>query len=88
VTVFTLAFRVSFSLMLVIPYIQAAKQIQPNLRISASPWSPPTWMKRPAVFNHGTFIMEPAYLDAYALYFLKFVQAYEAEGLPIAQVHV
>jgi glucosylceramidase len=29
-----------------IPYIKAAQTIYPNLRIWASPWSPPTWMKR------------------------------------------
>ena len=34
------------------------------------------------------FIMEPAYLESYALYFSKFVQAYEAEGIDISAVHV
>lgn len=29
-----------------IPFIQAAQQHQPALRLWASPWSPPTWMKR------------------------------------------
>lgn len=28
-----------------IPFIQAARARQPNLRLWASPWSPPTWMK-------------------------------------------
>jgi glucosylceramidase len=28
-----------------IPFIHAAQQVNPNLRIWASPWSPPTWMK-------------------------------------------
>jgi glucosylceramidase len=28
-----------------IPYIKAAQSIYPNLRIWASPWSPPSWMK-------------------------------------------
>ncbi|MGO3886808.1 MAG: glycoside hydrolase family 30 protein [Mycetocola sp.] len=28
-----------------IPFINAAKQSQPELRLWASPWSPPTWMK-------------------------------------------
>jgi glucosylceramidase len=29
-----------------IPYIKAAQQLQPSLKLWASPWSPPTWMKR------------------------------------------
>ncbi|UMB61780.1 hypothetical protein MHL31_06140 [Lutibacter sp. A80] len=34
------------------------------------------------------FIMEPKYLESYALYFSKFVQAYKAEGIDISAVHV
>ena len=29
-----------------IPYINAAQRYQPNLRLWASPWTPPSWMKR------------------------------------------
>ncbi|WP_117883776.1 glycoside hydrolase family 30 protein [Aureibaculum luteum] len=34
------------------------------------------------------FIMEPEYLEAYALYFSKFVKAYQKEGIDISAVHV
>lgn len=34
------------------------------------------------------FIMEPDYLQAYALYFSKFIKAYEKEGIDISEVHV
>lgn len=34
------------------------------------------------------FITEPKYFEAYALYFSKFVKAYETEGIDIAAVHV
>jgi len=34
------------------------------------------------------FRMEPAILDAYALYFSRFVKAYKKEGIPIVAVHV
>lgn len=71
-----------------IPYIKAAKAHNPNLELVASPWSPPTWMKSPAVYNSGTFRMEERYLQAYALYLLRFVMAYEEQGLPIRQIHV
>jgi O-Glycosyl hydrolase len=87
-----------------IPFIRAAKAVNPSLRIWASPWCPPTWMKvsghyasRTAPFNglpknretpEGTdaFILEPAYLQAYAQYFGKFIDAYKAEGIDIFMV--
>jgi glucosylceramidase len=71
-----------------IPYIRAAMSIQLDLRLFASPWSPPTWMKRPRVYNSGVLRWEPAILEAYALYLLRFVQAYQAERLPVRQIHV
>ncbi|MHB9133098.1 MAG: glycoside hydrolase family 30 protein [Armatimonadota bacterium] len=69
-------------------YIKSALALRSDLRLFASPWSPPTWMKFPRAYNYGTFIWQPEYLDAYARYFLKFVQAYQDEGITINQVHV
>ncbi len=71
-----------------IPYIRGALQRRSDMQLFASPWSPPAWMKFPRAHNYGTLIWEPRYLEAYALYFLRFVQAYAAEGIPIAQIHV
>lgn len=71
-----------------IPFIRAAMGYQADLKLFASPWSPPTWMKFPKAYNYGTFIMKSEYLDAYARYFQKFVEAYAAAGIPIHQVHV
>lgn len=92
-----------------IPFIEAARERQPKLRLWASPWSPPVWMKRnghyacalPSPFMaadnglrpdqvalEGTdnFKIEDAYLDAYARYFGKFIDAYAAEGIDIEMV--
>ncbi len=38
--------------------------------------------------NVTQFIMEPEYLEAYALYFSKYVEAYHNEGIPVYAVHV
>lgn len=70
-----------------IPYIQAALAIRPDMKLFASPWSPPTWMKRPAVYNYGTLIWDRKILEAYALYFARFVQAYSKAGIRIHQIH-
>jgi len=72
----------------ILPYLREALSRNPSIDLFASPWSPPTWLKNPPVFNFGRLRNDPASLDAYALYFVKFVQAYAAEGIRIAQVHV
>lgn len=71
-----------------VPYIKAALEYRPDMNLFASPWSPPTWMKHPRAYNYGQIMPEERYLRAYALYFLKFVQAYRAEGIEIGHVHV
>lgn len=71
-----------------IPYIHAAQQWQPQMKLFASPWSPPTWMKRPKAYNYGRLIMTDENLKAYAQYFVKYVQAYAEHGITVHQLHV
>ncbi len=71
-----------------IPYIREAMAIQPKLRLWASAWTPPTWMKDNKGFDSGTFLDEPDIYRAYARYLLKFIRAYQAEGLPVEAVAV
>jgi glucosylceramidase len=70
-----------------LPYIQAALKRRPDIELFASPWSPPLWLKRPAVMNYGKLPMDRRTLTTYANYFVKFVRAYAAEGVKIGQVH-
>jgi glucosylceramidase len=44
-------------------------------------------LKHPRAYNYGTLVWERKHLAAYALYFVKFVQAYAREGVRIAQIH-
>lgn len=71
-----------------LPYIKEAMEYKPDLKLFASPWSPPTWMKFPKAYNFGTLRMEPEILKAYALYFKKFVDSYKEEGVCIEQLHI
>lgn len=71
-----------------IPFIKQAQEYAHDLKLFASPWSPPAWMKNPPVYNSGKLIWTKENLTAYANYFVKFVQAYHAEGIEIAQIHV
>lgn len=81
-------FSIERDLKYLIPYIKEALALNPELKLFASPWSPPTWMKFPKAYNYGTLIWEKENLEAYALYFVKFVQAYQEEGITIHQIHV
>lgn len=89
-------------------YIKSAQAFQPALKIWASPWSPPAWMKTNEHYascydndtpNHNGlprskelelpttgFKMQQGYLQAYALYFVKFIQSYTEQGIPIEAV--
>ncbi|MBC8096844.1 MAG: glycosyl hydrolase [Akkermansiaceae bacterium] len=70
-----------------LPYVKAALLRRPDLELFSSPWSPPAWLKRPAVMNSGKLPMESRTLSTYADYFVKYVQAYAAEGVTIQQIH-
>jgi glucosylceramidase len=71
---------------LLIPYIKAALAIQPDLKLWAVPWSPPSWMKDSGKLTGGHILTDAQTMDALALYFAKYVQAYQSEGLPLYMV--
>ena len=72
----------------ILPAVVEAMKRSPTLRFFASPWSPPTWMKHPPVYNYGRLIQTPENLKAYALYFKKYLEAYRQEGVRVEQIHV
>jgi glucosylceramidase len=65
----------------IIPLIQSAKSLNPLMKIYANPWSPPGWMKTTDSMVGGTLLS--TMYTPFANYFLKYVQAYEAAGVPI-----
>lgn len=70
----------------IIPVIREVLEIAPELKIFASPWSPPGWMKTGGSVAGG--YMRRQYLDCYADYFVKFLLAYREEGITIQAVTV
>ncbi len=66
-----------------IPMIRKATEAAGgSLLLYASPWSPPAFMKNNNNMLRGGKLL-PEYYDAWAMYFAKFIKAYEAEGMPI-----
>ncbi|MBZ5616492.1 MAG: hypothetical protein LAO23_20985 [Acidobacteriia bacterium] len=68
----------------ILPMLREARKANPEIFLFSSPWSPPGWMKAGGSMLGGS--MRRRYLSAYAHYFLKFLQAYAEEGVPIQAV--
>ncbi len=58
-----------------------------GIRFLISPWSPPAFMKTNGEMNHGGSLKKE-YYEAWAKYFVKFIQAYREEGVDIAWLTV
>lgn len=69
-----------------IPLIQAARKAAlNNLRLFATPWSPPGWMKTNGQMNGSgrpCLKTDPRYHQAWAAYFIKWFQTWQTFGIP------
>lgn len=63
----------------ILPLILAAKSLNPQMKLMANPWSPPGWMKSSDALEGGG--LEAADYTAFANYFVKYLQAYQAAGI-------
>jgi glucosylceramidase len=70
----------------ILPLLRQALALNPELRIIASPWSPPAWMKTNQSLVGGALIDDPQIYRAYARYFVEFLLAYERAGVPVHAV--
>ncbi len=70
----------------ILPMLLAARKANPDLFLFSSPWSPPGWMKANGSMLGGS--MRRKYMPSYANYFLKFLQSYESEGVPVQAVTI
>jgi glucosylceramidase len=70
----------------ILPMLREARKANPDLFLFSSPWSPPGWMKPNTSMLGGC--MHRQYMTAYSNYFVKFLQGYEAEGVPVQAVTV
>ncbi len=69
-----------------IPVLKEILAINPSIKILASPWSPPTWMKTNDSTKGGS--LKPQYYAAYANYFIKYITAMKAEGITINAITI
>src|SRR6202050_726703 len=65
----------------IIPLILQAKQLNPQIRIMANPWSPPGWMKDSGSMIGGSLLSST--YTPFANYFVDYLQAYAAAGVHV-----
>ncbi len=83
-------FSINHDLAYIIPVLQQAHSLNANLTFMANPWSPPAWMKTNGsmlgVYNGTTGTLISSDYGPLAQYFVKFIQAYQAQGVPISYI--
>jgi glucosylceramidase len=70
----------------ILPTLKSARALRPELFLLGSPWSPPAWMKTGDSLLGGS--MRKKYFEAYAQYFVRFLEAYVDAGVKINAVTV
>jgi glucosylceramidase len=68
----------------ILPILREARKANPDLFLFSSPWSPPGWMKVGGSMLGGS--IRRGFLPLYAEYFVKFLRAYQEEGIVIQAV--
>lgn len=81
-------FAINHDRLYLIPYVKAAQAVKADIQFWATPWTPPPWAKMGATqeggYDKGSF--NPEYYQEYADFFVAWIEAYEAEGIPIDSV--
>jgi glucosylceramidase len=78
------SFTIAHDLADVLPLTRQAQQLNPALKVLASPWTAPAWMKDNDAIDQG--FLQSRFYGAYAQYFVKYIQAYAAQGVHIDYV--
>lgn len=68
----------------VVPLLKQILALNSSIKIMGSPWTPPVWMKSNKASVGGSLL--PQYYGVYARYFVKYLQAMKAEGIPVEAI--
>jgi glucosylceramidase len=72
----------------IVPVLRQMLAVNPNVQVLASPWSPPGWMKTNGKLGNpgDSGALLPADYGPWAGYFVKFLRAYAARGIPVQSI--
>jgi glucosylceramidase len=74
-------FNLSYDTLDVIPILKQILEVNPQIKLMASPWSPPTWMKDNRDTRGGSLL--PEFEASYAQYLVKYIQEMAKRGFTI-----
>jgi len=81
-------FDISHEKQWVLPLIKdAIKTKGGEIKLMATPWSPPPWMKSNGEMNHGGKLL-PEYREVWAKFYTKFIKSYQDEGIDIWAISI
>lgn len=81
-----LHFNLSRDTLHLIPVLKEILAIHPKIKIMATPWSPPLWMKTNGSSIGGN--LQPKFFAAYAQYFVRYIQAMKLRGIELDAVTI
>jgi glucosylceramidase len=81
-------FSIAHDRAMILPLLRRARALNSRLKVMATPWSAPAWMKTNGSLIGGRLIDDPRIYAAYARYFVKFVRSYGRAGVPVYAVTV
>jgi glucosylceramidase len=70
----------------ILPLLTQARSLNPQISVMGTPWSAPGWMKTNGNMVGGS--LSTSYESTFADYLVKFVQAYQAAGVPVQYLSV
>lgn len=79
-------FSINKDLQNLIPVLNEILSVNPTIKILGSPWSAPSWMKTNNNTKGGS--LKQACFEVYANYFVKYIEAYKAQGITIDAITV
>ncbi len=74
-------FSLSYDTLDVLPILKQILAVNPKIKLMASPWSPPTWMKDNKDTRGGSLL--PEFEASYAQYLVKYIQEMAKRGFTI-----
>ncbi len=69
-----------------IPVLKSILKLNPGIKIMASPWSAPVWMKNNRKSVGGSLL--PEYYGVYAKYLVRYINDMKTEGIPIDAITI
>lgn len=66
-----------------IPMLQEVVAVNPEVRLIASPWSPPAWLKTSGSLEGGRLLDEDRAYETYSAYLIRFIEGYGDAGIDV-----